>query len=215
MQAHSKSYRCTNQSKVWHCGSVWFHSTDLWFLLSGLMKPGVRCQMMGAHQEQRTCHFISPVKWNTKFLPRTSSLQLLTESKKSPQWYNRYETFPHEMHQWKKRWSLSCTLLMQHHVHSTHMGWNVAQVAAGTAWPDSQVEAANVSPQRRKQTAVPATQMRERNQQREVKFLKKKKKNVWLVVGLNPDRSVSLLFVFEDMQTEAGGHQGASHPNRL
>lgn len=53
----------------------------------------------------------------------------LTESKKSPQWHNQYETFPHETHQWKKRWSLNCKLLIKHHVHSLNTGWNEARVA--------------------------------------------------------------------------------------
>lgn len=53
----------------------------------------------------------------------------LTESKKSPQWHNQYETFPPETHQWKKRWSLNCKLLIKHHVHSLNTGWNEARVA--------------------------------------------------------------------------------------
>lgn len=53
----------------------------------------------------------------------------LTESKKSPQWHNQYETFPHETHQWKKRWSLNCKLLLKHHVRSSNTGWNEARVA--------------------------------------------------------------------------------------
>lgn len=53
----------------------------------------------------------------------------LTESKKSPQWHNQYETFPHETHQWKKRWSLNCKLLIKHHVRSSNTGWNEARVA--------------------------------------------------------------------------------------
>lgn len=72
----------------------------------------------------------------------------LTESKKSPQWHNQYETFPHETHQWKKRWSLNCKLLIKHHVCSsnqagTRPGWH-----RGPSSPDSytQVEATNVSP---------------------------------------------------------------------
>lgn len=40
------------------------------------MKPSVCRQVMGAHQEQRTCQFISPVRWNIRFLPWAYSLQL-------------------------------------------------------------------------------------------------------------------------------------------
>lgn len=40
------------------------------------MKPSVCRQVMGAHQEQRTCQFISPVKLNIRFLPWACSLQL-------------------------------------------------------------------------------------------------------------------------------------------
>lgn len=184
------------------------------------MKPSVCRQVMGAHQEQRTCQFISPVKWNIRFLPWAYSLQLFN-------WKQEVTTVTQPV------WNLpSWDASVEKKVKSKLQ----AVVKASRAFVEYGLErgpgGTEVHPHRtlthrwRRQTLVlvcfqwPEEKTNRctcRSDERKWGLKKMPMHTVEgeLVVGLNPNRSVSLLFVFGDVQTEAGGHEGTSHPNRL